>query len=250
MATIAEIRSQYPGAYNDMSDKQLADAMYTKHYSDMPRADFDKKVGIGSSTAKNPEKSFMDKYGRTLATTAGGVLGGIAAAPAAAFSAPSIVGPIAIEAAGAGLGAGMGGQAYDIASILMGKKKAQNPQQMAMQAAKDVGYNAISVPGSQVAVKALGMAGKAGGSALATLLGATTGVGPTTIKEAAKAGVTGGAAAKSLLENMRGLTSVDEIVPMAKQALGKMRQEKLASYARDIKPISKDPKILDFSRIE
>ena len=54
MATIAEIRSQYPGAYSDMSDKQLADAMYTKHYSDMPRADFDKKVGIGSSTAVNP----------------------------------------------------------------------------------------------------------------------------------------------------------------------------------------------------
>jgi hypothetical protein len=250
MATIAEIRSQYPGAYNDMSDKQLADAMYTKHYSDMPRADFDKKVGIGPSTTKVPEKSFMDKYGRTLATTAGGVLGGIAAAPAAAFSAPSIVGPVAIEAAGAGLGAGMGGQAYDIASILMGKNKAQTPQQMAVQAAKDVGYNAISVPGSQVAVKALGMAGKAGGSALATLLGATTGVGPTTIKEAAKAGAAGGTAAKALLENMRGLTSVDEIVPMAKQALGKMRQEKLASYARDIKPISKDPKVLDFSRIE
>src|SRR5690606_2475560 len=45
MATIAEIRAQYP-QYQDMSDKQLADALYSKHYSDMPRADFDRKVGL------------------------------------------------------------------------------------------------------------------------------------------------------------------------------------------------------------
>jgi hypothetical protein len=44
MATLAEIRQQYP-EYNDMSDQQLADSMYTKHYSDMPRDLFDLKVG-------------------------------------------------------------------------------------------------------------------------------------------------------------------------------------------------------------
>jgi len=49
MATLAEIRSKYPGAYDDMSDKQLADAMYSKHYSDMPRAEFDKKVGFAAA---------------------------------------------------------------------------------------------------------------------------------------------------------------------------------------------------------
>jgi hypothetical protein len=250
MATISEIRKQHPGAYDDMSDKQLADAMYVKHYSDMPRAEFDKKVGIAPEPAKAPEKSFMEKHGRTLATTAGGVLGGIAAAPAAVLAAPSVVGPVAIEAAGAGLGAGIGGQAYDIASRFMGKNTQQKPQQMATQLAKDVGYNAVAVPGSQVAVKALGMAGKAGGSALATLLGATTGVGPTAIKEAAKAGKAGGATAKALLAHMRGGASVDEIVRMAKQALGKMHQDKLAEYARDIKPVTRDPTILNFSKIE
>lgn len=45
MATIAEIRSQYP-QYADMSDKALADALYTKFYSDIPRDQFDTKVGL------------------------------------------------------------------------------------------------------------------------------------------------------------------------------------------------------------
>lgn len=42
---IREIRQKYP-QYDDMSDKQLADSMYSKHYSDMPRAEFDLKIGL------------------------------------------------------------------------------------------------------------------------------------------------------------------------------------------------------------
>jgi len=45
MATIAEIRQKYP-QYEDLSDQQLADALYTKSYADMPRADFDAKIGL------------------------------------------------------------------------------------------------------------------------------------------------------------------------------------------------------------
>lgn len=45
MATIADIRSQYP-QYQDMSDQELADALYKKHYSDMPRDKFDAAVGM------------------------------------------------------------------------------------------------------------------------------------------------------------------------------------------------------------
>jgi len=74
MATIAEIRSQYPGAYNDMSDKQLADAMYTKHYSDMPRADFDKKVGFSVEPVKAAPNTAMD----VLKGGASGLISGIA----------------------------------------------------------------------------------------------------------------------------------------------------------------------------
>lgn len=45
MATLAEIRSQFP-QYEDMSDGQLADALYSKFYSDMDRGEFDRKIGL------------------------------------------------------------------------------------------------------------------------------------------------------------------------------------------------------------
>jgi hypothetical protein len=47
MATLAEIRSQYP-QYNDMADEDLASALHSKFYSDMPRDEFNRKVGIQS----------------------------------------------------------------------------------------------------------------------------------------------------------------------------------------------------------
>ena len=49
MATLAEIRQQYP-QYSDMSDVALADALYGKFYSDMPRQDFDAKIGLPLQT--------------------------------------------------------------------------------------------------------------------------------------------------------------------------------------------------------
>lgn len=48
MATLAEIRAQYP-QYADMPDAALADALYKKFYADMPRAEFDKRMGLASS---------------------------------------------------------------------------------------------------------------------------------------------------------------------------------------------------------
>jgi transposase-like protein len=49
MATLAEIRAQYP-QYNDMSDSALADAMYQKHYSDIPRDEFNRRIGFAQPT--------------------------------------------------------------------------------------------------------------------------------------------------------------------------------------------------------
>lgn len=48
MATLAEIREQYP-QYGDMSDQQLADALHSRFYSDIPRADFDRRVGFSAA---------------------------------------------------------------------------------------------------------------------------------------------------------------------------------------------------------
>ena len=48
MPTIQEVRQQYP-QYDDLSDQQLADALHSKFYSDMPKADFLAKIGMGES---------------------------------------------------------------------------------------------------------------------------------------------------------------------------------------------------------
>jgi hypothetical protein len=53
MPTIADIREKYP-QYNDMSDADLAGALHRKYYSDMPREQFDAKIGLGSSDVAGP----------------------------------------------------------------------------------------------------------------------------------------------------------------------------------------------------
>lgn len=54
MANLAEIRQQYP-QYNDMSDADLASALHKKFYSDIPRADFDKKIGLAERLKEKPK---------------------------------------------------------------------------------------------------------------------------------------------------------------------------------------------------
>jgi hypothetical protein len=49
MATIAEIRKKYP-QYSDLSDRQLADSLRTKFYSDIPEEDFLNRVGLGETS--------------------------------------------------------------------------------------------------------------------------------------------------------------------------------------------------------
>lgn len=57
MATLAEIRQQYP-QYADMSDQQIAEGLHKKFYSDMPFEQFSQKIGY----AAKPEKSLMQQY--------------------------------------------------------------------------------------------------------------------------------------------------------------------------------------------
>jgi len=70
--TITEIREKYP-QYVDMSDQQLADALHTKHYSDMPIDEFYSKIGLNKNIepTKLPEtKSFTDALRQSMANTA------------------------------------------------------------------------------------------------------------------------------------------------------------------------------------
>jgi hypothetical protein len=45
MSGLDDFRKKFP-QYNDMSDANLTNSLYSKHYSDMPRAEFDKKMGV------------------------------------------------------------------------------------------------------------------------------------------------------------------------------------------------------------
>lgn len=59
MATIAEIRQQYP-QYNDLSDTQLADSFHSKFYADVPKDQFYSQLGI-KDKASAPEVSTMER---------------------------------------------------------------------------------------------------------------------------------------------------------------------------------------------
>jgi hypothetical protein len=83
------------------------------------------------------EPSFLDRHGRSMSTAAGGIVGGALASPFALASAPSLVGPVAIEAGGIGIGSAIGGQVYDLATQ---KRQALGDQFFA--AGKDILGNA------------------------------------------------------------------------------------------------------------
>lgn len=51
MPNIADIRKQYP-QYNDLSDQQLADSLHQKFYSDMPKDEFSRKIGLPTELKK------------------------------------------------------------------------------------------------------------------------------------------------------------------------------------------------------
>lgn len=56
MKTIAEIRQQYP-QYSDLSDVQLADALYSKFYSDLPKEKFYFKIGLTEASAGQQQQA-------------------------------------------------------------------------------------------------------------------------------------------------------------------------------------------------
>jgi len=109
---------------------------------------------------RNPVTEYLaGPRGRELATLGGGFLGGLIAVPAAlAASVPTAgLGGIATEAAGVGLGAGIGGQAYDLTKNALAPKKPASPLATAKTVAQDVGVNALGTVGGQVVGKGLGL---------------------------------------------------------------------------------------------
>jgi hypothetical protein len=74
MPSLADVRSQYP-QYNDMSDGQLADALYRKFYSDMDRTTFDQKVGLKAAPVVETPRG-EERGGLALRSFEGGMAAG------------------------------------------------------------------------------------------------------------------------------------------------------------------------------
>lgn len=133
MATLAEVRAQYP-QYSDMSDTALADALYKKFYSDLPRADFDQKIGLKPAPATDAIPAARQElttgqrvyqavrpYAAPLVEAAGAIGGGLLGGTAGTFGAGP-VGAAAGGVAGAGLGYGIAKEALEAADVAMGMK--------------------------------------------------------------------------------------------------------------------------------
>jgi hypothetical protein len=140
MATLAEFRAQYP-QYDAVPDVALADSLHQKFYSNIPKLEFYKTIGLGAATAipgaenvvtgvKQPEVSMRDRIMGAIETplALGATLGGAAIAP--------IVGVVG--------------------SLASGKYGTQEGVRAGQEAMKAVQYQ----PRTQTAKEALGVVGE------------------------------------------------------------------------------------------
>lgn len=150
MATIAEVRAQYP-QYADMPDAALADALHQKFYSDIPKADFDVKIGLKPvdnrpAWGKENPRAYevaqtVRKYVGPAVEAATSVGGGVLGAP---------LGPAGVVG-GSALGYGIGKEITNLADIALGNVKQQAPAADVTRAAKNVLEGATMEAGGQVA---------------------------------------------------------------------------------------------------
>jgi hypothetical protein len=117
MATLAEFRAQYP-QYDAVPDVKLADSLHQKFYSQIPKMDFYKTIGLGAAAAipgaenvvtgvKPPEVSMRDRISGIIETplALGATLGGGLIAP--------IAGGISLATSGKGINTPEGRRAME-----------------------------------------------------------------------------------------------------------------------------------------
>jgi len=70
MINMGEIRQKYP-QYDDMSDQQLADSLYNKHYSDMDKNEYYSKIGLNKQNwMQKAQNTWYGGAGTSLANQA------------------------------------------------------------------------------------------------------------------------------------------------------------------------------------
>jgi hypothetical protein len=93
------------------------------------------------------------------------------------------------------------------------------------------------------------VAAKATGEVGANVLGVTTGAGAEAVKEAVRAGKTGGEKGAAFVENMRGGGDMEAILAQAREAVGNIRKDASEAYRNGMVDVAKDKTILDFQPI-
>jgi hypothetical protein len=158
MATIAEIRAQYP-QYSDMSDAALADALYKKFYSDLPRADFDAKIGLqaprseGMPTAPRQELTAGQRMYQSIRPYVAPTIEAIGAAGGALLGAP--LGPPGVVG-GAGLGYGLAKETLELGDVYLGGKEPRKGAAIAVEPTKNILEGATYEAGGRVVGPLLG----------------------------------------------------------------------------------------------
>ena len=155
MATIAEIREQYP-QYSDMPDAALADALHKKFYSDLPKAEFDAKIGLSSQREnvgpeipawgkENPRLYDVAVKARQLA---GPTVEMLATAGGGALGTP--LGPAGVVG-GAGLGYGIAREGLEAADVALGLKQPRTTNELITEPARNVLAGATMEAGGRAA---------------------------------------------------------------------------------------------------
>ena len=148
----------------------MADKLYTfehngKRYKVQAPPGTSQAELLEAAGIKNQD--WFDKYGRALMTTAGAGGAMALAAPVAAggtvLSGGVLTpGAIALEMGAAGLGAGAGGQGFDIIQTLRGHgREGETAISKLKEVVGDVALNAAAVPGGRLVGEVLGMGAKA-----------------------------------------------------------------------------------------
>lgn len=100
------------------------------------------------------------------------------------------------------------------------------------------------------ALPVVGPAVRAVGSGVRRALGATTGVGDEALKQAFQAGKTGGTQGQQFTSAMRGQSSMDDVLGLAKDNLSQMGAQKQAAYRSGMADIKADQSVLKFDGID
>ena len=128
-------------------------------------------------------------------------------------------------------------------------KTAGQVSKAAQQAGTKAQSAAAKIEPLGIAGQAVATAARAPAEAAAGFVGRTTGAGETPIKEAAAAGYKGGADADAFLNNMRGVVQQEEVLQVAKDALGNIKRQRSEDYRNAKAMVGENVEIIKFAPI-